>query len=857
MTATTIPRIVVAAPASGQGKTTVAIGLMAALSARGETVAGSKVGPDYIDPGYHALACGRPGRNLDPYLCGAERIAPLFLHGAITPTPADIAVVEGVMGLFDGKLGAWPDGRQDLAGFGSSAHVARLLDAPVLLVVDASHGSRTAAAVCHGLASYDSRISVAGVVVNRVMSPRVSDEIVRGCEGVGLPVLGVIPTDRSVSVGSRHLGLVTADEKGDAARVVEQAGELIAAHVDLDAVLAIAGRAPALAAEPWDPGAQVRPVGADAVIAMASGPAFTFRYTETAELLRAAGARVESFDPLTARSLPEGTSGLYLGGGFPQVHAEALAGNPALLEQIAARCAQGMPTVAECAGLLYLCRSLDGLAMAGVVDLDARMSPRLTIGYHEATAAEDSFLLRRGEVLRAHEFHRTVTESHGIAPAPAWRISTSTGTGSRTEGVALSPVGEGPASVVASYQHTHWASSPQLAERFAGAAARFAGRSGSANAPRAGEIAPVSVAEQTPGARTGLPARVDLRHHGDLDAEPGLVDLAVNVHSRRPPDWLVDELTRRTADWARYPDARTARQVVAEHHGVDPEQVLVTSGASQAFWLLAHALSPRWALVVHPQFTEPEVALNGAGRPVGRLILRPEEGFRLDPGAVDERADLVVIGNPTNPTSVLHPAASIRELLRAGRVVVVDEAFMDAVPGEPESLIGGPMRGLLVVRSLTKTWSIPGIRAGYVVGDAALVTRLCAQQPGWSVSTPALDAVELTTGQRATAESRAQARGIAADREHFVAELERIGVRIAPDPRGPFVLADLRAHDPGQLRRRLRSAGYSVRGCESFPGLGPGWLRLAVRPPQVATAFAHDLRRAIESSGTAGETVRK
>nr|WP_245725847.1 cobyrinate a,c-diamide synthase [Propionibacterium cyclohexanicum] len=843
MTAAPMPRIVVAAPESGQGKTTVAIGLMAALARRGLAVAGFKVGPDYIDPGYHALACGRPGRNLDPYLCGPERIAPLFLHGAMSPGPAGISIIEGVMGLFDGKLGAWPDGSQDLAGFGSTAHVARLLDAPVLLVVDASRGSRTAAAVCHGLASYDRRIRVAGVVINRVMSPRVADEIARGCRAVNLPVLGVIPPDEAVSVGSRHLGLVTAAESDDARRVVRHAGELIGAHVDLDAVLQLAQGAPQMSGESWDPAREVHGSGSGAVIAMAGGPAFTFRYTETEELLRAAGARVESFDPLSDDHLPPGTAGLYLGGGFPEEHAESLAGNECLREEIRRSCAAGMPTYAECAGLLYLCRSLDGLAMAGVVDLDARMSPRLTIGYHEAQAAHESFLLRRGEVLRAHEFHRTLTEGDGAPPRAAWTL------GERTEGVLQGPAGTDPAFLVASYQHTHWASAPHLAERFVAAAARFAERhTGAGSAPAQREVDPQAGAG--PAQRgEGLPSRVDLRHHGDRDVRPGLVDLAVNVHAQRPPAWLHAELIARAGGWARYPDATAAQQAIAARHGVRPEQVLVTAGSSQAFWLLARAVHPRWALVVHPQFTEPEVALRAAGHQLGRLILRPEEGFTLDPARVDERAELVVIGNPTNPTGVLHPARTLRSLLRERRVLVVDEAFMDAVPGEPDSLIGGEMRGLLVLRSLTKTWSIPGLRAGYVVGDAQMIARLAAQQPGWPVGAPALDAIELTATPRALAESAAQAEQIGTNRDHFVAALARAGVHVAADSRAPFVLVDLRRYPPPTVRSGLRDAGYAVRGGESFPGLGPGWLRLAVRAVPVGMAFAQALRHILDLAG--------
>lgn len=814
-----IPRVVIGAPASSTGKTTVAIGLMAALAARGTAVAGFKVGPDYIDPGYHALACGRPGRNLDPWLCGTERIVPLFEHGALTPAPADAAVVEGVMGMFDGRLGPWPDGTDDPVGFGSTAHVARELGAPVVLVVDTSHASRTSAAVCAGMAAFDERVTVGGVILNRVMSPRVADEIETGCARFGLPVLGRIPTRDRVRVGSRHLGLVTADEQGErAGALVEQAGELVAEHVDLDAVLGLASTAPALPYAPWDPAEQLARVGAGAVIAMAAGRAFTFRYAETAELLEAAGCTVAPFDPLHDEQLPPGTAGIYLGGGFPEIHATALAANGPLRARIAAAIDRGMPVVAECAGLLYLCRSLDGLAMTGALDLDAAMTPRLTMGYHEATAAADSFLLRAGETVRAHEFHRTDVEpGESAGPlTPAWTVG-----GQRREGVVAAPAG-GEASVHASYQHLHWAGCPRLAERFAAAAAAFSGRP----VPRA------------VGARYGtLPGAIDLGHHGDRDHVPGATDLAVNVHAPTPPDWLVRELTARTDGWARYPDAGPARLALAARHAVAPEQVLVTAGGSQAFALIAAAFAPRWAAVVHPQFTEPEVALRARGHPVGRVVLRAGEGFTLDPERVHPRSDLVVVGNPTNPTSVLHPAEALRALRRPGRILVVDEAFMDAVPGEPASLIGPDMDGVLVVRSLTKTWSIPGVRIGYVVGDPVLIAALAAHQHAWPVSAPALDAALATSGPRAVALADAQARATAADRRVLVDGLASIGVRTVPEPAGPFVLADLRDHEPQPLRAHLRAAGFAVRGGESFPGLGPGWLRLAVRGPGTSRAF--------------------
>lgn len=816
-----LPRLVVGAASSSTGKTTVAIGLMAALRARGADVAGFKVGPDYIDPGYHALACGRPGRNLDPYLCGVDRVVPLFEHGALSPARADVAVVEGVMGLFDGRLGPWPDGSEDPAGFGSTAHVARLLGAPVLLVVDCSHASRTTAAVCAGMAAFDERLRIGGVILNRVMSPRVAAEVEAGCARFGLPVLGRIPTADQVRVGSRHLGLVTADEQGAAAReVVDRAGELIAAHVDLDSVLELAGTAPALTRAPWDPAAELARVGAGAVIAIAAGQAFTFRYTETAELLEAAGCTVAPFDPLHDERLPEGTAGIYLGGGFPEVHAAALAGNVALRARMSAAIGRGMPVVAECAGLLYLCRELDGLAMTGALELDAAMTPRLTMGYHEATALADSFLVRAGETVRAHEFHRTCTEPvPGSRPGqPAWAV------GERREGVLAAPAG-GRASVHASYQHLHWAGCPQLAERFAAAAAAFSAR-------------PHPVCEPEPPAGPGT---VDLRHHGDQDHVPGTVDLAVNVHASRPPGWLVRRITAGADGWARYPDTGPARQAVAARHHVDPDQVLLTAGAAEAFGLIAAALEPRWATVVHPQFTEPELALRARDRRIGRLVLRPEEDFRFDPERVDPRSDLVILGNPTNPTSVLHPGPILEALRRPGRVLVVDEAFMDAVPGEADSLIGPAMDGVLVVRSLTKTWSVPGLRIGYVVGDPGLLARLAAQQHAWPVSTPALDAALAVSSPEAVARCAKQARATAADRAALVAGLAGIGVATVPGPAGPFVLADLRGHDPWALRAHLRHAGFSVRGGESFPGLGPGWLRLAVRDEDTSRALVEAL----------------
>ncbi len=343
---------------------------MAALRRAGHVVSGHKVGPDYIDPGYHALACGRPGRNLDPHLVGEDRIVPLLLHGA---RGADVAVVEGVMGLYDGRLGG--------AGFSSTAHVATLTRSPVVLVVDASRSSRSVGAVVHGMATFDPEVRVAGVVLNKVASPRHAREV---ADSVRLPVLGMVPRDQAVTAPSRHLGLVPAAERGELAADLDRLAGLIAEHVDLDAVLKVASEAAPLEEEPWDPGAEVTaPSGLTErpVVALAGGRAFTFRYAETEELLRAAGCDVVGFDPLTSAALPPNCRGVYLGGGFPEVHAAALSDNAALREDLRRAVESGVPVVAECAGLLYLCRTVDAAPMVGALPASAAMTERLTLRY--------------------------------------------------------------------------------------------------------------------------------------------------------------------------------------------------------------------------------------------------------------------------------------------------------------------------------------------------------------------------------------------------------------------------------------------------------------------------------------------
>lgn len=451
------PGIVLAAPASGSGKTTVATGLIGALRRAGRRVAPFKVGPDYIDPGYHGLAAGRPGRNLDPVLVGHDRIAPLYRHGA---RDCDIAVVEGVMGLFDGRI---DEQAADPVAEGSTAQVASLLGLPVVLVVDARGHSQSLAALLHGFATFDSGVRLGGVVLNRVGSARHEQVLRAACDRVGLPVLGALPRLAELEVPSRHLGLIPAVEHGVAAmRAVDAMTDLAARHIDLAAVAALAA-APE-SGPSWEPARELAdeaavPDGPDPVIAVAGGPAFTFGYAEHRELLTAAGARVAVIDPLHD-ALPADAAGLVLPGGFPEEHAGTLAANTGLRAAVADRAGEGLPVHAECAGLLYLTRSLDGHPMAGVIDAAAEFGPRLTLGYREAVALADSVLWRTGERVRGHEFHRTrLVQSGGGPPAWGWRIAGE----QMREGALVHRVH-------ASYLHTHPAGNPGAVRRFVAAA---------------------------------------------------------------------------------------------------------------------------------------------------------------------------------------------------------------------------------------------------------------------------------------------------------------------------------------------------------------------------------------------------
>ncbi|HEY1293265.1 MAG TPA: cobyrinate a,c-diamide synthase [Chloroflexota bacterium] len=444
------PRVVLAGTHSGVGKTTVASGLMAAMRSRGQKVASAKVGPDFIDPGYHALACGRPGRNLDAWMCGAHLMAPLAARAAAS---AGVLVVEGVMGLFDGAGDGTPS---------STADIAQLLDAPVLLVVDCSAQAASVAALVHGFATFEPRLDVAGVILNRLASPG-HERMVRDALAAmsrPVPVVGALHRDERLAWRDRHLGLVPVAEQPATVRAsLDLLAEAVLAQCDLQAIETIARAAPELDVE-----APPRPerVGT-ARVAIASGKAFTFTYPDNAEALSAAGAELLEFDPLRDSHLPESLDAIVVGGGFPEVMSDHLSANTPLLADVRRKMAGGLRIWAECGGLLWLARSLDGHPMAGVVETSASMTSKLTLGYRTAVCRMATPLGPAGTVLRGHEFHYSQVAPEGDALA-------------LRSAFGGSLAGFGTPTLLASYLHVHLAGQPQLAEAFVRSAAQKVGR---------------------------------------------------------------------------------------------------------------------------------------------------------------------------------------------------------------------------------------------------------------------------------------------------------------------------------------------------------------------------------------------
>ncbi len=510
---TAIPRLVIAAPSSGHGKTAIAVGLLAALAGRGLSVTGFKIGPDYVDAGYLGLASGRPGRNLDPRLQDVDRVAPLFVHGA---ADSDIAVIEGTMGLYDGL-----SGRADVE---STAQVAGLLKAPVVLVVDVGAMGQSVAALVHGFRAFDELLWLGGVVLTRVVSDRHEQILREALDEIGVPVLGVVRRNHLAALPNRTLGVAPiVDRTTDAVRAVRRLGAVLASSVDLDRVVALARSAPDLSAKPWSPADEIAAAGAarrggeatrvlaapagpphpvspaggpnpvspaplhstsgahpvvpaatdrDAarsdpaeadppgdrpVIAVAGGSTFRYLYAENAELLTAAGAEVVAFDPLRDEELPEGTRGLVIGGAFPEVYADELSANEQLCRAVSDLAISGAPVIAESAGLLWLVKEFDGRPMCGVLNATATTSSQLVLGYRDAIARASSPLVRLGATVVGHKAHRTLVQPRsGDNAAWQWR-------GAPPEGFVWRKVH-------ASFLNLHWAGYPEIAKRLLTAA---------------------------------------------------------------------------------------------------------------------------------------------------------------------------------------------------------------------------------------------------------------------------------------------------------------------------------------------------------------------------------------------------
>jgi len=447
----TIPRLVIAAPSSGSGKSIVASGLMAVFS-RQMAVQGFKVGPDYIDPMYHSTATGRPARNLDTWMLSHDTVLGGFVRAS---RGADLSIIEGVMGLFDGY---------DASPFnGSTAEVARLLQAPVILVIDCARMSGSAAAVAHGFHTFASELPLAGIICNRVGSERHASWLQEAIQVTGLPVLGLIPSLPALQVPERHLGLFTVAERPDAVRqFLACLANVMEQCLDLAAIHALAGQAATLACEPETPIPFVESIH-QVGLAVAQDEAFCFYYEDNLDELRRCGAQILPFSPLKDGHLPSGVSGIYLGGGYPELYAAQLSANHSLCTEILACHRRDMPIYAECGGLMYLTEGIrlpeENYPMVGAIPGWCAMDNRLSMGYREVETLCSGLFGETGMNLRGHEFHYSYWEVPEIQQAMYRVRPRSEGEESRLDGYIRG-------NLQASYVHLHFGQNPRLAENF-------------------------------------------------------------------------------------------------------------------------------------------------------------------------------------------------------------------------------------------------------------------------------------------------------------------------------------------------------------------------------------------------------
>ena len=478
------PRLTIAATHSGTGKTTISAGLILALRNRGLTVQPFKVGPDYIDPGFHTLAAGRPGRNLDTVMISEEAVAELFLHaaggggaaggaagehGSFFP-PADLSVIEGVMGLYDGFSGG--------VETGSTAHVAKILQSPVALCIDARAMARSAAAVALGFVRFDPAARICGFILNNIGSPHHFD-LVKGIieETTELPVFGYLPKQKEIALPERHLGLVPAWER-DEIPAAGKLAELIELHIDVERLLEEARKAPELKALNLNAHGTPAPRGGNKIfikkstssntervkIGYALDDAFHFYYRDNLDILEWYGAELVPFSPLRDDRLPEGITGIYLGGGYPELRAEALAGNTAMKESLRKAARSGMPIYAECGGLMYLVEELvtfegNSYPMAGLFPGKVIMEKKLAaLGYYRGTALEDTPIAKKGWSVWGHVFHWSRLE--GVAQNQRFGFTLEKpGKETVTDGLLQG-------NMLAGYFHIHFAGNVEWPKRF-------------------------------------------------------------------------------------------------------------------------------------------------------------------------------------------------------------------------------------------------------------------------------------------------------------------------------------------------------------------------------------------------------
>ena len=452
-------RILIAGTNSGVGKTTITLGLIAALKKRGLQVQPYKAGPDYIDPTYHTLAAGRPCRNIDTWMVPPERALALFNQ---TIGNSDIAVIEGVMGVFDGF--SYSDEE------GSTAQIAKLVNAPVLLILDVGKMARSAGALAQGYTQFDPDLNIAGFILNRCGSTNHYQGVKQAVENAtGLPAVGWLPKDANLYIPERHLGLVPTDERGELTAFIAHAADVVAEYFDLDRILQIANNklqiANPLRSEGHNRKSKIQNL--KSIIAVARDAAFSFYYEDNLDMLREAGAEIVFFSPLEDIDLPPGTSGIYFGGGFPEMFADKLSANQNLWTALKTAHAAGMPIYAECGGFMVLTEAIIDLEgqrrpMAGLVPGETQMEKRrMGLGYRLVESLDGNFLLPPGVATRGHEFHWSSWSHQERVDTPcAWQIQPRNGKQSTR------PDGYANGNLIASYVHLHFAYRPEMAENF-------------------------------------------------------------------------------------------------------------------------------------------------------------------------------------------------------------------------------------------------------------------------------------------------------------------------------------------------------------------------------------------------------